>query len=189
MNQLLSYKGRVWIERLEEEPGIQFVEKKRIRTGLRPHRVGNKWRIPVITKWNIALRWDSTSYEAFFIVTVGGEYERTFELKYDDGLPVDYDYHREGEVQALGHFEQVVAWAQGEEEEEPVLPDLLTEWSDDNLAIWVTGYLIMQATIRQAHVAPNSLEGYFMPQGWIETEITYYWKTVDTYEFEARRKK
>lgn len=184
-----SYKGRVWFQRDEAEPGLQFVYKRVLRTGLRPIRVGTKWKVPIITKWNIDLKWDAKSYEAIFIITGGGEYERTFELRYEDSLGPDFDYHRAGEQQPLAKFEQTVAWGEGEEEEQPQLPELLTDWQDDNLAIWVTDALVLQTTLRQAHLITSDPEGWFIPQGWVNLEITYYWKTLDVYEFEARRGK
>lgn len=187
MEEKNTVRGRFWLQRTGSEPGLAFFHKHIIDTGLKPIRLGRKWRVPIVTKWTVFNTWDRESFLAVFVVAAFGEYERRYELTYKrEADPGNWDIG--DNVQQLSELGDTIAWTVGEDEETPILPDMEVEWFEEHLAIWVTSPLEIRASITQVVPSPGVGQGYFMPQGWVNWQIVYHWKTVDIYEFEARRR-
>lgn len=165
----------------QDDPGVQFKAIYQTPVDLKPIRVGNSWRVPVITGWEVQNKFNWKSYSGQFDIEALGGYEQRYMLAtrpYEDA-----SFTSDGESFIFAEVGEEVGWGAGTEYEGQV-PPLESNWTEDDMAIWVVRHLWFIASIKQDHEVPETQAGYYPPNGQTIVDITYHWRTIAVTDFE-----
>jgi len=165
----------------QDDPGVQFKALIQQPVELKPIRIGTLWHVPVITGWEVQNKFTWKSYSGQFDIEALGGYEQRYMLT---SRPFeDADFETDGGAIIYVEVGEEVGWGAGTEYEGTV-PPLESNWTEDDMAIWVVKQLWFIASIKQDHEVPETQAGYYPPAGTTLVDITYHWRNVSVADFE-----
>jgi len=170
----------------QDIPGLSFYYTKTQALNLKPHFDGKKWRVPVITKWEVSCKWNLKSNEGQIIVAGLGGYARKFYLVHKETADKAGSTNQIHFGDCLLELGQYVTWGAGFDVGDN-LPVLNNDFEVADTAVWVMRDLYFVVNVYQQHEIPATEAGFYGPNGPLFSTITYHWRTLSPTEFEERK--
>jgi len=184
----LTLRTSVAYDGYQEIPGVQFWFIREVPLNLRPVWMNGKWRVPVITRFEVDNKLNAKSFEGQIIVSgIGGYKRRYLIVDLDKTWSPDYEATvPDSNSRILLETGEITTWGLALTVDD-LLPIMNQNFVEEDMAVWIMNDVKLVSLHVQTHEVSLTQAGYYDPNGTIEFLITYHWRTLSAIEFQARK--